>query len=97
MLTDPYGANGIPKRIVGCAIRIHDVFGPGAFESVYHQYMAYELQHGEGATFHCELMPTATKRIVGCAIIRDSLKRLRSSVLRSVSFVELPLIRVLFF
>jgi GxxExxY protein len=45
MLTDPYGTNDITKRIVGCAIRIHDFFGPGAFESVYHECMAYELQH----------------------------------------------------
>lgn len=35
MLTDPFGTNAITRRIIGCAIRVHGVVGPGVFENVY--------------------------------------------------------------
>jgi GxxExxY protein len=43
MLTDPHGTNGITRAIIGCGIRVHDVVGPGVFENVYEECMAYEL------------------------------------------------------
>ena len=50
MLTDPFGTNAITKRVIGCAIRVHDVVGPGLFESIYQECMQYELKE-EGLTF----------------------------------------------
>jgi GxxExxY protein len=44
MLTDPYGTNQITRVIVGCAIRVHDVVGPGVFETIYNECMQYELK-----------------------------------------------------
>jgi GxxExxY protein len=43
MLTDPHGTNQITRAAIGCGIRVHDVVGPGVFESVYEECMAYEL------------------------------------------------------
>lgn len=42
MLTDPFGTNKITRAIVGCAIRVHDVVGPGVFENIYNECMQYE-------------------------------------------------------
>ena len=50
MLADPFGTNAITRRIVGCAIRVHDVVGPGVFENVYSECLEYELQQ-EGLSY----------------------------------------------
>jgi GxxExxY protein len=34
----------ITEDIIGCAIRIHQHFGPGVFERVYEIYLAHELK-----------------------------------------------------
>lgn len=54
MLTDPFGTNAITKRVIGCAIRVHDVVGPGLFESIYQECMQYEL-HEEGLSFEVQV------------------------------------------
>jgi GxxExxY protein len=54
MLTDPFGTNSITKRIIGCAIRVHDVVGPGLFESIYQEYMQYELK-ADGLSFEVNI------------------------------------------
>ena len=43
MLTDPFGTNQITRAIVGCAIRVHDVVGPGVYENIYSECMQHEL------------------------------------------------------
>ena len=50
MLTDPFGTNAITRRIIGCAIRVHDVVGPGVFENVYSECLEYELR-AEGLSY----------------------------------------------
>ena len=50
MLTDPFGTNPITKRIIGCAIRVHDLVGPGLFENIYNECMQYELKE-DGLAF----------------------------------------------
>lgn len=44
MLTDPFGVNQLTRAIIGCAIRVHQVIGPGVYESVYGECLAYELK-----------------------------------------------------
>ena len=44
MLTDPFGTNALTRTIIGCAIRVHSVVGPGVFETVYSECMEYELK-----------------------------------------------------
>ena len=44
MLTDPFGTNAITRRIIGCAIRVHDILGPGLFEQIYQECLQYELR-----------------------------------------------------
>jgi GxxExxY protein len=34
----------LSKKVIGCAIEVHRVLGPGLLESTYEQCMAYELQ-----------------------------------------------------
>ena len=43
MLTDPYGTSPLTKSIIGCAIRVHEVIGPGVYESVYGECLAFEF------------------------------------------------------
>jgi hypothetical protein len=50
MLTDPFGTNQITRAIVGCAIRVHDVVGPGVYECIYNECMQFELKEPEGAS-----------------------------------------------
>jgi GxxExxY protein len=50
MLTDPYGTSQVTKRIIGCAIRVHDVVGPGLFESIYNECLQYEFKQ-DGLSF----------------------------------------------
>ena len=50
MLTDPFGTNAITRRIIGCAIRVREVVGPGVYENVYSECMQYELRE-EGLSF----------------------------------------------
>jgi GxxExxY protein len=54
MLTDPYGTSPITKRIIGCAIRVHDVLGPGLFESIYNECLQYELRQ-DGLSFQANV------------------------------------------
>ena len=44
MLTDPATTNRLTSSIIGCAIRVHRVVGPGLLESTYEACMAVELQ-----------------------------------------------------
>ncbi len=53
MLTDPYGTSPLTSSIIGCAIRVHRAIGPGVFEHVYSECLAYELK-GQGLAFETE-------------------------------------------
>jgi GxxExxY protein len=55
MLTDPFGTNQITRAIVGCAIRVHNVVGPGVFEAIYCECMQYELKEA-GLSFEVNRM-----------------------------------------
>ena len=53
MLTDPFGTNALTKRIIGCGIRVHEVIGPGVYESVYGECLEYELRE-EGLPYELQ-------------------------------------------
>jgi len=36
--------DGISNDIIGCAINIHKMFGPGLLESAYKEFLCYDLQ-----------------------------------------------------
>jgi GxxExxY protein len=44
MLTDPFGTSKITYAIGGCAIKVHDIMGPGLFENIYSECLQYELK-----------------------------------------------------
>ena len=50
MLTNPHGTSQLTKAIIGCAIRVHRIIGPGVYENVYAECLAYEL-HEDGLAF----------------------------------------------
>ena len=54
MLTDPFGTNTITKRIIGCAIRVHDVLGPGLFENICSECLQYEFKE-DGLSFEANV------------------------------------------
>jgi GxxExxY protein len=59
----PDGTSPLTKSIIGCAIRVHRVIGPGVFESVYAECLAYEL-HEHGLAFERErLVPLVYKGV----------------------------------
>ena len=78
-------------RIIGCAMRVHTRLGPGVFESVYEECLAYEL-HRTGLAFK---RPEEL-----CVDVGENLRSLRSSVRSAppceidtahlLSFVSLP-------
>ncbi len=39
--------NALTRRVIGCAIEVHRVLGPGLLESAYEQALAYELSRAE--------------------------------------------------
>ena len=43
----PLIVNPIATAVIGCAIRVHRALGPGLYESVYEQCLAYELQEAK--------------------------------------------------
>ena len=53
MLTGPYGTSPLTKSIIGCAIRVHRVIGPGVFEKIYSECLTYELKR-QGLSFERE-------------------------------------------
>lgn len=55
MLTDPFGTNAITRAIVGCAIRVHDIIGPGVYERIYAECMQQELKDA-GLSFEVNYM-----------------------------------------
>lgn len=36
--------NHLSRRIIGCALRVHTILGPGLLESAYQACLAHELQ-----------------------------------------------------
>ncbi len=40
----------LSKRVIGCAIEVHRILGPGLLESTYEQCLAHEL-HQAGISF----------------------------------------------
>jgi GxxExxY protein len=44
MLTDPFGTNKITYAIRGCAIKVHEIVGPGVYEAIYNECLQYELR-----------------------------------------------------
>lgn len=53
MLTDPTGVNVLTSAIIGCAVRVHRVIGPGVLESIYSECMQHELRE-QGMRFDLE-------------------------------------------
>lgn len=47
-------ASEITETIIGCAMRVHSVLGPGFLESVYEKALAHELQKA-GLVVQCQL------------------------------------------
>jgi GxxExxY protein len=44
MFHDAGGHEQLTEGIIGCAIRVHDAFGPGLFESIYQECLVIELR-----------------------------------------------------
>jgi GxxExxY protein len=44
MFHDMAGHEQLTQDIIGCAIRVHEAFGPGLFESIYKQCLVIELK-----------------------------------------------------
>jgi GxxExxY protein len=63
MLADPHGTSPLTKSIIGCAIRVHRVIGPGVFENVYAECLAYELHEHRLAFERERLVPLVYKGV----------------------------------
>jgi GxxExxY protein len=53
MLADPYGTSPLTRSIIGCAIKVHRIIGPGVFEKIYSECLTYELKR-QGLSFERE-------------------------------------------
>jgi GxxExxY protein len=63
MLTDPFGTNALTQRIIGCAIRVHAVIGPGVLESVYAECLQHELREDRLAFEFARAVPIVYKGV----------------------------------
>jgi GxxExxY protein len=55
---------GLSGDVIGCAIEVHRILGPGLLESTYRQCLACELSHS-GITFQMEMpLPVRYKEIL---------------------------------
>jgi GxxExxY protein len=43
--------NGLTEKIIGAAIEVHKLLGPGLLESAYEECLAHELSLGIGSIF----------------------------------------------
>ena len=55
MLEFPENEDPLTKKIIGCAIEVHRVLGPGLLESSYEAALAIEFETA-GLTFHRQLI-----------------------------------------
>ena len=64
--------NQITEKIIGCAIEVHRILGPGLLESAYEQCLCYELSQN-GLPFNRQVaLPVAYKGIkLDCGYIMD--------------------------
>ena len=64
--------NQITEKIIGCAIEVHRILGPGLLESAYEQCLCYELSQN-GLPFNRQVgLPVAYKGIkLECGYIMD--------------------------
>ena len=63
----------LSNRVIGCAIEVHRVLGPGLLESTYEQCLAYELS-SEGIAFQVQHpQPVQYKGIQLCGFRIDML------------------------
>jgi GxxExxY protein len=63
MLTGPHGTSPLTKSIIGCAIRVHRIIGPGVFENIYVECLAYELHEQKLAFERERLVPLVYKGV----------------------------------
>ncbi len=47
MIMDLRDLNTISEKIIGCAIEVHKVLGPGLLESVYHKALMHEFRENK--------------------------------------------------
>ena len=43
----------LSNRVIGCAIEVHRILGPGLLESTYEQCLAHELTEHSNCNIHC--------------------------------------------
>jgi GxxExxY protein len=55
--------NEISKMVIGCAIEVHKVLGPGLLESVYQECLVYELQQNGLQIVKEKPMPVVYKAV----------------------------------
>ena len=64
----------LTEKVIGCAIEVHRILGPGLLESAYQRCLALEL-HNQGLSFETEVpMPVRYKNeILDCGYRADML------------------------
>lgn len=53
----------LSKQVIGCAIEVHRVLGPGLLESTYEQCLAHELREAEIRFTHQQGVPVEYKGV----------------------------------
>jgi len=62
---DPFSENDpLTEKVIGCAIKIHKVLGPGFLENIYHQALAHDLNKA-----HIEYISEARLKVMYDGIV----------------------------
>jgi GxxExxY protein len=62
----------LSKRVIGCAIEVHRVLGPGLLESTYRRCLAHELQLNDIACVSEHPVPVEYKLVYSSTSTRRS-------------------------
>lgn len=55
--------NQLTKKIIGCAIEVHKILGPGLLESAYQKFLVYELEKAGLKVVEEKSMPIVYKKL----------------------------------
>lgn len=55
--------NQLAKKIIGCAIEVHKILGPGLLESAYQKFLVYELEKAGLKVVEEKSMPIVYKNL----------------------------------
>ena len=79
----------LTRQIIGCAMKVHRVLGPGFLESVYERALAHEVQQRRLAVDCGKRIQVRYDRVIVGEFIADMFVSVHAAATRSLRVVEM--------